>query len=122
MRFHAAILCLLLTPQLPAHAAETNKQLWAEVIATQIRRHIIAPCGAIQPGFVHLNVTLDDDGYIASITVKTRSALKAWDKAVMQAISNAQPLIIPSDAALRKDFQDLNLQFTPGQTLPLCSR
>jgi TonB family protein len=107
---------------LPAQTADIEKGVWAEVIATQIRRHIIEPCSGINPGLVHLDITLDDDGYVSSITVKKRSAVRAWDKAVMQAISAAQPLIIPANVSLRKDFQELNLRFHPGKVLPPCAR
>jgi hypothetical protein len=40
----------------------------------------------------------------------------------MQAISAAQPLIIPANVSLRKDFQELNLRFHPGKVLPPCAR
>ena len=46
-------------------------------------------------------------------TERPAAAIAAWDTAVERAILKAQPLPLPPDPALFKDFRELNLKFRP---------
>jgi colicin import membrane protein len=51
------------------------------------------------------------DGNVLGVKLKKPSGNPAYDNAVERAISRAQPLPMPPDPALLKDFRELNLKF-----------
>jgi colicin import membrane protein len=51
------------------------------------------------------------DGNVLGAKLKRASGNTAYDNAVERAINRAQPLPLPPDPALLKDFRELNLKF-----------
>jgi colicin import membrane protein len=49
------------------------------------------------------------------VKMKKSSGVTVYDSAVERAIYKAQPLPLPSDASLHKDFRDLALKFRPKE-------
>ena len=85
-----------------------------------VKRYIVEPCGDGNPGTAFYEVKLFPDGYIRQVTLKTPSRSKEWDKAVMQALADAQPFTLPYSDQLRTELMDLAWEFSPGKQLAVC--
>ena len=49
------------------------------------------------------------------VRTKRSSGQAPWDNAVERAIRRAQPLPLPPDPALMREFRELNLKFRPKE-------
>ena len=61
------------------------------------------------------DVVLLPGGEVLSVKLKRASGNAAYDSAVERAIFKAQPLPLPPDPALFRDFRELNLRFRPQE-------
>lgn len=84
-------------------------------IAEKIKRFIIEPPNLQGNPEVEFDVVLLPGGEVLGVKLKRGSAVAAWDGAVERAILRAQPLPLPPDPALFKDFRELNLKFRPKE-------
>lgn len=84
-------------------------------IRDKIRRFIVEPPNLQGNPEVEFDVVLLPGGDVLGVKLKKGSALAAYDNAVERAILKAQPLPLPPDPALFKDFRELNLKFRPKE-------
>ena len=64
---------------------------------------------------VEFDVVLLPGGEVLGVKLRKSSALAAYDNAVERAILKAQPLPLPPDPAMFKEFRELNLIFRPQE-------
>jgi colicin import membrane protein len=64
---------------------------------------------------VEFAVTVLPGGEVLDVRTRRASNLAAWDSAVERAIRRAQPLPLPSDPMLMREFRELNLKFRPKE-------
>lgn len=110
----AIILALAIVFSSTTQAADSEKQETVKAIRDKIRRLIILPPKTPLSITVVVDVLIQDNGYLSLLKLSRTSGYPEYDKAVLAAIINAQPLPLPKTIDLRKDFQELNLRFTPG--------
>jgi colicin import membrane protein len=84
-------------------------------IRAKIRRYIVVPPNIKGNPQAEFDVVLLPTGDVLSIKLKKGSQYAAYDSAVERAIMKAQPLPVPKDSALFRDFRELNLQFRPNE-------
>lgn len=84
-------------------------------IAEKIKRFIIEPPDLQGNPEVEMDVVLLPGGEVLGVKTRRASAMSAWDNAVERAIMKAQPLPLPPDPAMFKDFRELNLKFRPKE-------
>jgi colicin import membrane protein len=84
-------------------------------IAERIKRFIIEPPNLQGNPEVELHVIVLPGGEVLDVKTRKASGQAAWDSAVERAIHRAQPLPLPPDPALMKDFRELNLRFRPKE-------
>lgn len=84
-------------------------------IADRIKRFIVEPPNLQGNPEVEMDVVLLPGGEVLGVKTRKASAASAWDTAVERAILKAQPLPLPPDPALFKDFRELNLKFRPKE-------
>ncbi|OGA45690.1 MAG: hypothetical protein A3F74_12710 [Betaproteobacteria bacterium RIFCSPLOWO2_12_FULL_62_58] len=84
-------------------------------IRDKIRRFIVEPPNLQGNPEVEFDVVLLPGGEVLGVKLRKGSALAAYDNAVERAILKAQPLPLPPDPALFKDFRELNLKFRPKE-------
>jgi colicin import membrane protein len=84
-------------------------------IAEKIKRFIIEPPNLQGNPEVEMDVVLLPGGEVLGVKTRRASAVSAWDNAVERAIMKAQPLPLPPDPAMFKDFRELNLKFRPKE-------
>ncbi|MBI2295412.1 MAG: cell envelope integrity protein TolA [Betaproteobacteria bacterium] len=84
-------------------------------IAERIKRFIIEPPNLQGNPEVEFDVVLLPGGEVLGVKLKKGSTIVAWDNAVERAILKAQPLPLPPDPSLFKDFRELNLKFRPKE-------
>jgi len=84
-------------------------------IAERIKRFIIEPPNIQGNPEVEMDVVLLPGGEVLGVKTRKASAMSAWDNAVERAILKAQPLPLPPDPAMFKDFRELNLKFRPKE-------
>lgn len=97
-----------------AQAAASQSKLrneYIERIRTKIRRFIVQPPNMQGNPESEFDVVVLPDGNVLGVKLKRPSGNPAYDNAVERAISRAQPLPLPPDPALAKDFRELNLRF-----------
>jgi colicin import membrane protein len=94
-----------------AQAREIDK--YKQAIATRIRRFIVEPPSLQGNPEVELDIIVLPGGEVLDVRTKRPSGQTPWDNAVERAIRRAQPLPVPSDPALMKEFRELNLKFRP---------
>jgi colicin import membrane protein len=82
-------------------------------IADKIKRYIVEPPSLQGNPEVEFDVVLLPGGEVLGVKTRRPSTLAAWDSAVERAILKAQPLPLPPDPAMFKDFRELNLKFRP---------
>jgi colicin import membrane protein len=80
-------------------------------IRDKIKRFIVKPANLQGNEETDFDVVLLPDGNVLGVKLKRPSGNAAYDNAVERAISRAQPLPVPQDPALLKDFRELNLKF-----------
>jgi colicin import membrane protein len=82
-------------------------------IREKIKRYVVEPPNLPKTAQVEFDVVLLPGGDVLSVKLRKSSALAPYDSAVERAILKAQPLPLPPDPALFKDFRELNLVFRP---------
>lgn len=82
-------------------------------IKNKITRNIVMPPGVPGSARAEFRVTLLPGGAVLSAEMKKSSGNEAYDNAVERAIYKSDPLPLPPDAAMFKDFRVLRLGFSP---------
>lgn len=82
-------------------------------IEEKVRRFIIEPPNLQGNPEVEFDVVLLPGGEVLGAKTRKPSGTAAWDNAVERAILKAQPLPLPPDPALFKDFRELHLKIRP---------
>jgi colicin import membrane protein len=96
-----------------AQAREIDK--YKQAIAARIKRFIVEPPNLQGNPEVELDIIVLPGGEVLDVRTKRASGQTPWDNAVERAIRRAQPLPLPSDPALMKEFRELNLKFRPKE-------
>lgn len=99
--------------QAAAQAREIDK--YKQAIAVKIKRFIIEPPSLQGNPEVELDIIVLPGGEVLDVRTKRASGQSPWDNAVERAIRRAQPLPLPTDPALMKEFRELNLKFRPKE-------
>lgn len=99
--------------QAAAQAREIDK--YKRAIAERIRRFIVEPPNLQGNPEVEVDVTVLPGGEVMAVRTRRASGQVIWDNAVERAIQRAQPLPVPSDPALMKEFRELNLKLRPKE-------
>ena len=84
-------------------------------IQEKIKRFVLEPPNLPKTAQVEFDVVLLPGGEVLGVKLRKSSALAAYDSAVERAILKAQPLPLPPDPAMFKEFRELNLIFRPEQ-------
>jgi colicin import membrane protein len=84
-------------------------------IAEKIKRYIVEPPNLPGNPEVEFDVVVLPGGEVLSVKLRKSSAIAVWDNAVERAILKAQPLPLPPDPALMREFRELKLQFRPKE-------
>jgi colicin import membrane protein len=84
-------------------------------ISERIKRFIVEPPNLQGNPEVAMDVVLLPGGEVLGVKTRKASSMSAWDDAVERAILKAQPLPLPPDPAMFKDFRELNLKFRPKE-------
>ena len=84
-------------------------------IAERIKRFIIEPPSLQGNPEVELHVTVLPGGEVLDVRTRRASGQPLWDDAVERAVRRAQPLPLPPDPALMREFRELNLKFRPKE-------
>ena len=82
-------------------------------IQSKITRNIVMPPGVPDEALAIFRVTLLPGGGVLSAVMKKSSGNTAYDNAVERAIYKSDPLPLPPDTKLFKDFRNLTLEFQP---------
>jgi colicin import membrane protein len=82
-------------------------------IAERIKRFIIEPPNLQGNPEVELNVTVLPGGEVLDVRIRKPSGQALWDSAAERAVRRAQPLPLPPDPVLMREFRELNLRFRP---------
>jgi colicin import membrane protein len=100
-----------------AEAAERVKLIdeYKRRIADKIKRFIVEPPNLRGNPEVIFAVTVLPGGEVLEVKTRRSSTVAAWDSAVERAIRRAQPLPLPPDPALMRDFRELELKFRPKE-------
>ncbi|HXF67474.1 MAG TPA: cell envelope integrity protein TolA, partial [Burkholderiales bacterium] len=99
--------------QATARAAEIEK--YKGLIRDRIRRYIIEPPNLQGNPEAELDIIVLPGGEVLDVRTRRASGQPAWDNAVERAIRRAQPLPLPPDPALFREFRELNLKFRPKE-------
>lgn len=100
-----------------AEAAERAKLIdeYKRRIANKIKRFIVQPPNLQGNPEVEFSVTVLPGGEVLDVKTRAGSSVAAWDSAVERAIRRAQPLPLPPDPVLMREFRELNLKFRPKE-------
>jgi colicin import membrane protein len=82
-------------------------------IAERIKHFIIEPPSLQGNPEVEFDVVVLPGGEVLEVRRRKASGQALWDNAVERAIRRAQPLPLPPDPALMREFRELNLIFRP---------
>jgi colicin import membrane protein len=103
----------LAAQQAASQAREIDK--YKQAIAAKIKRFIVEPPNLQGNPEVELDIIVLPGGEVLDVRTKRGSGQAPWDNAVERAIRRAQPLPLPTDPALMKEFRELNLKFRPKE-------
>lgn len=85
-------------------------------IIDKVKRFIVLPPNVSDSAQVEFDVVVLPGGEVLGAKLKRSSnSIPAYDSAVERAILKAQPLPLPSDPALMRQFRELNLVFRPKE-------
>ncbi|HSC94543.1 MAG TPA: TonB C-terminal domain-containing protein [Burkholderiales bacterium] len=84
-------------------------------IQEKIRRFVVEPPNLPRTAQVDFDVVLLPGGEVLGVKLRKSSGLPAYDSAVERAILRAQPLPLPPDPTMFKEFRELNLIFRPKE-------
>ena len=110
MRAAIAVTAALLCPS--AHAATAGQKAFMDAATRSIERYIAVPCATPQTAEIRVQLESFADGYLKSVAVVQRSGYPQYDKAVLRAIADVQPLPAADPAAL-ESLADAVLYFHP---------
>ncbi len=82
-------------------------------ISDKIKRFVVEPPNLQGTPEVEFDVVLLPGGEVLGVKLKKSSGIAAYDNAVERAILKAQPLPLPPDPSMFRDFRELNLRFRP---------
>jgi colicin import membrane protein len=88
---------------------------YTQRIRARIRNFVVLPPNIQGNPEAEFDVILLPGGEVLSAKLKHASGNAAYDSAVERAILKAQPLPLPPNPALFKDFRELNLKFRPQE-------
>lgn len=88
---------------------------YGDKIKSKIKYHIVMPPGVPDSAQAVFRVTLLPGGAVLSAVMKKSSGSAAYDNAVERAILKSDPLPLPPDAGMFKDFRILELKFQPKE-------
>ncbi|MEO7728047.1 MAG: cell envelope integrity protein TolA [Burkholderiales bacterium] len=94
-----------------AAAQSKMRSEYMERIRAKILKGLIKPQSVTGSEEAEFNIVLLPDGNVLNAKVKRASGNAAYDTAIERAITRAQPLPMPPDPALLKEFRELNLKF-----------
>ena len=97
-----------------AQAASAQAKMrgeYIERIRARIRKSLIKPANLKGNEEAEFTVISLPDGNVLDVRLRRPSGNPAYDTAVERAITRAQPLPMPPDPALLKEFRELNLKF-----------
>lgn len=95
-----------------AAAARKNElDKYRKGISDKIKSRIVRPPNLQGNEESEFDIVVLPDGNVLGVKLKKPSGNPAYDNAVERAINRAQPLPMPPDPALLKDFRELNLRF-----------
>jgi len=95
-----------------AAAARKNElDKYRKGISDKTKSRIVRPPNLQGNEESEFDIVVLPDGNVLGVKLKKPSGNPAYDNAVERAISRAQPLPMPPDPALLKDFRELNLKF-----------
>ena len=100
-----------------AEAAERARLIneYKRQIREKIKRFIVQPPNLPGNPEVVFTVTVLPGGEILDVKTRRASSVSAWDNAVERAIRRAQPLPLPPDPMLMREFRELELVFRPKE-------
>jgi len=104
--------------RLAAEQAAAQQRLIDEYtrrIRDKIRRFVVEPPNLQGNPEVEFDVVVLPGGEVLGVKMRKSSTVAAYDSAVERAILKAQPLPLPPDPALFKDFRELKLKFRPKE-------
>ena len=84
-------------------------------IAEKIKPLIVEPPNVPGNPEVEFDVVVLPGGEVLAVKLRKSSAFALWDTAVERAILKAQPLPLPPDPALMREFRELKLKFRPKE-------
>lgn len=89
---------------------------YKRLIVEKVRRFIVLPPNVSDNAQVEFEVVMLPGGEVLGAKLKrSANSIPAYDSAVERAILKAQPLPLPPDPALMRQFRELNLVFRPKQ-------
>jgi colicin import membrane protein len=95
-------------------ARQSQIDKYKKAISDKIQRFIVQPPNLKGNEESEFDVVVLPDGNVLAAKLKRASGNAAYDGAVERAINRAQPLPMPPDPSLLKDFRELNLKFRPN--------
>ncbi|KRH77993.1 IgA-specific serine endopeptidase autotransporter precursor [Ferrovum sp. JA12] len=95
-------------------AAEQEVQLDAFKLAiiAKIKHHTKVPLSVPKGSTTIIKITVLPDGTVLNKVITQSSGNTAYDQAVLEGIDRSQPLPLPDDIKLRRQFRDMELNFT----------
>lgn len=96
-----------------ATAAEVGR--YQDMIRGKIRHNIVMPPDVVPNAEVVFRVTLLPGGSVLDAVILKGSGNPAYDEATERAIYKAQPLPLPTDPLLKKEFRELRLTIRPEE-------
>lgn len=98
-----------------AKQKQINSELakYTELIRQAIAQQWIIPPNAIRSAYCILTIQLMPDGTVTSVQIKQSSGDPVLDRSAVTAVNKASPLPVPSDPALFKLMQEINLRVQP---------
>lgn len=94
-----------------AAARASARDKYIKGIQDKIRRVLVQPANLKGSEEAEFDIVLLPDGNVLQARLRRPSGNAAYDSAVERAINRAQPLPMPQDPALLKEFRELNLKF-----------
>lgn len=96
-----------------ATAAEVGR--FQDMIRSKIRHNIVMPPDVAPGAEVVFRVTLLPGGSVLDAVLLKSSGNPAYDEATERALYKAQPLPLPTDPLLKKEFRELRLTIRPEE-------
>jgi colicin import membrane protein len=94
-----------------ASARQNMLDKYRKGISDKIKRFIVQPANLKGNEEAEFDIVVLPDGNVLAAKLRRPSGNTAYDNAIERAINRAQPLPLPPDPALLKDFRELNLKF-----------